>query len=89
MIRIAKKIVGWMFPEHVVHRELLAEMREELNRLAERNKEWEERDTKLEQRIEQLERRFEKESCMRLDCKHRLTINSLPTSAIGNSGAGR
>ena len=70
MITIVSKFVDWLLPERTARRSIIDELRQEVDRLVERN-------NKLELRLDELEQRITKDSCFRYDCKLRITINQL------------
>lgn len=70
MITIVSKFVDWLLPEKTARRSIIEELRQEVDRLVERN-------NKLELRLDELEQRIAKDSCFRYDCKLRITINQL------------
>lgn len=70
MITIVSKFVDWLLPEKTARRSIIDELRQEVERLVERN-------NKLESRLDELEQRITKDSCFRYDCKLRITINQL------------
>lgn len=80
MKEIVTKLLDWFLPERGVKKYMLDELRSEITRLNDIiRKHYEERE-KLEERIQKLEVRFEKESCLRFACRHRLSIDQLPTT---------
>ena len=90
MKEIVTKLLDWILPERGVRKSLFDELRNEINRLTETLNQERERANRNEERLQKLEVRFTKESCLRFACKHRLTIDELPTVAIchqGESGA--
>ena len=70
MITIVSKFVDWLLPERTARRSIIDELRQEIDRLVERN-------NKLELRLDELEQRIAKDSCFRYDCKLRISINQL------------
>lgn len=86
MKEIITKLLDWFLPERGVKRYLLDEYRKEVERLNEVIKNDSVRYEKLEERIQKLEERFAKESCLRFACRHRLSIDQLPTPEECNQG---
>ncbi len=70
MITIVGKFVDWLLPERAARRSIIDELRQEVDRLVERN-------NKLESRLDVLEERIAKDSCFRYDCMLRISINQL------------
>ena len=86
MKEIVTKLLDWILPERGVKKYILDELRKEVERLNEVIKSDTVEYEKLEQRIQKLEVRFAKESCLRFACRHRLSIDQLPTTENCCSG---
>ena len=86
MREVITKLLDWVLPERGVKKYMLDEMRKEIARLNKVIEEHYAEREKLEQRIQKLEARFEKESCLRFACRHRLSIDQLPTVEKCNQG---
>lgn len=78
MITIISKFVDWLLPERATRRSIIDELRQEIDRLVERN-------NKLESRFDDLEQKIAKDSCFRYDCKLRVSINQLLQSKGGTA----
>lgn len=87
MREIVTKLLDWFLPERGVKKYMLDELRKEITRLNNVIKEHYAEREKLEERIQKLEIRFEKESCLRFACRHRLSIDRLPTTETCIAGA--
>lgn len=86
MREIATKILDWILPERGIKRYLLEELRKEVDRLTEARREDYKEYGKMDERIHSLEKRFERESCLRLACRHRLTLSELPSPNCTDNG---
>lgn len=86
MKEIITKLLNWVLPERGLRRYILDELRQEVERLNEVIKKDSAEYEKLEGRIQKLEVRFAKESCLRFACKHRLSIDQLPTTESCSQG---
>ena len=88
MREIVTKLLDWVLPERGAKKYILDELRKEIDRLTETLNQERERANRNEERLQKLEIRFTKESCLRFSCKHRLTIDELPTTALCHQGEG-